>query len=250
MDYMDGQIPKSETSHQEDAVAQALEVYSADENGKVVIPEGTPGYVATALKVEQRRRNANSAYSKADAEAKRLKAENEALKAKMADVAKPTGFSAEEIAELNELKVLDPDAYFDRRTELERAHSTSASSVVETAISEASAAADVAYNQQVTTSRDEAIATMLSEHNTADPEHPITQDMLNLNVPPILVQKFANGELTSAGFMAQVSKFLYADRVVKQEPVLGQPNLGAAASTSAPSDGAKEQSLESMYAGI
>ncbi len=237
-------------SNQDNLVANALEAYSADENGKVVIPENTPEYVATALNIEQRRRDVNASFGRSESENQRLAAENEALKAEMAKLAKPSGLSADQQAELDDLRYSDVDAWFEKKRDYEAQNSKAVNGVVENAISEANKTATVKVQEQVTLSRDEAIATMLNQHNAANPSQPITQEMLGLNVPPILVQQFAGGELDGPQFMAQVSKFIYADRVVKKEDVLDQPDLGNAPSMQAPTDSAKTQSLAEIYAGI
>lgn len=242
--------PTDKGGDQPNLVAQALEMYSVDEKGKVVIPEGTPDFVVTALNTEKRRRDVNSSFGKSQTDNNRLTAENDALKAEMAKLVKPEGFSVEQAAELETLRYSDVDAWYEKKREFETKNSKVVSSVVDEAISAAKATATVQVDQQATVSRDEAIAAMLTAHNAANPEHPITTDMLALNVPPILVKQFASGDLDAPGFMAQVSKFIYADRVVKKEATLDQPNLSKAAHSQAPSDSAKTQSMESLYAGI
>lgn len=248
---VDGQNTNSNPSDQEDVVALALEGYKADENGKVVIPENTPVFVATALKVEQRRRNANSAYSKSEAERLKLKSENEALRAGMADVAKPAGFSAVQQEELDELKFSDVDAYYERRQAFEKANKGAASEVVADAITAAGRTAEVNYNQQVAKGRDEAVNDMLTRHNVENPETPISKEMLELDIPPALMNRYTSGELGGPGFLKEVSKFLYADRVVGGKHDVGnEPDFSGATGSSSASDKAKEQTFEEAYASL
>jgi hypothetical protein len=240
----------TESTNQGDEVSEAIKAYKADDKGKVVIPEGTPAHVATALKLEQRRRDLNSNYGKERTKAERLAAENEALKQKMAELATPSGLSAQQAQELEELKFTDPDAWFEKKLALENLNKTQAAEKVNEAVQHASQVAETAYKANVTKSRDEAISDMLNTHNAANPDKPLTLEMMNLNVPPILVNKYQSGELDAPEFLSQVSKFVYADRVVKTEEVLGQPSLSNASSTNAPSEKAETQSIEQIYAGL
>ena len=240
----------TESTNQVNEVESALNAYKADDNGQVVIPEGTQPHVATALKLEQRRRNSNSEYSKERARADKAIAENEALKAQMAGLATPQGFTAEQAAELEELKFTDPDAWFLKKQAMEQQASTATQARVNEAVEQAGKVAETAYTNQVNQSRDNTLVEMLNTHNTLNPDAPITKEMLSLNIPPVLVQQYHAGDVDGASFLANVSKFLYAGRTVKTEPTLNQPNFSDAQGTSTPGDKAETKSLDQLYAGI
>lgn len=239
------------TQHQVDEVSEALKAYKADEKtGKVIIPDGAPAYVVTALKLEQRRRDANSTMGREKSRADKLAAENEALKAQMQELVAPSGLTAQQAQELEELKFTDPDAWFEKKLAYENLNKTQASERVTNALQTASQTAESIYQESVTKSRDEAFSSLLAEHNAANPDRPITKEMMNLNVPPILVNKFQSGELTGPELLEQVSKYVYSGRTVHREDVIGQPNLTDATGGTAPTDQSKQASLEEIYAGI
>jgi len=240
----------TESTNQGDKVSDALKVYSVDEKGKVVIPQGTPSYVETALKLEQQRRDSNSNYGKERARGDKLEVEMEALKVQMAGLVGSPTLTADQTAELEELKFTDPDAWFQKKTEMDKLNSSLASTRVADAVTQASKDADVAYTAKVTKGRDESVGEMLTKHNALNPETPITMDMLNLDIPPVLVNRYHKGELDSLEFLGKVSKFLYADTVIKTEPTMTQPNLADGVSTVAPTETAETKSLEQVYAGL
>lgn len=250
-DYqVDSQTAQPASDNQPDVVSDALKVYRADEKGKVVIPDGTPPHVVTALKLEQQRRNSNSNYGKERARADRLEAENEALKANMGNLSLPTGPTAEQLAELEELKYSNPDEWYKLKTEIDKLSTIQANTRVTDAVAQASKDADTAYTAKVAKGRDESLSEMLTTHNTLNPDGQITQEMLNQEIPPSIVTKYHLGELTGTEFLASVSKFLYAGRVIKTEKTLGQPNIGSGNGSSTPPDEAKNKSLEELYSSI
>ena len=240
----------SDSTTQLDDVSEALKVYKADDKGKVVIPEGTPTHVATALKLEQQRRNSNSAYGKERSRADKLDEENTALKAQMALLATPSGPTAEQLVALEELKFTDPDAWFAMKTQLETAGKATAIARVTEAVGQATKDADVAYTAKVAQGREKTMGELLNTHNALNPEGVITQEMLNLEIPPSLVNQYAQGEVDGATFLAKVSKFLYADRVIKTEQVLGQPSLSDVPGYIAPTKAAETKTVEEMYASL
>ena len=249
MEYNDTQSTTNDST-QDDLVASALAGYKADETGKVIVPDNSPAYVATALKVEQRRRNSNSEYSKERASREKVEAENKALKEQMAKLVKPKGLSKEQQDELEELKFSDPDKWFERKVALENANSSETNDIVSKAYETASQEANVMYEQNVNQRREKSLDELLQSHNIANPDKPLDMNMLNLNVPPILVNRFHNGEVDAEGFLASVSKYLYASTTVSNESVPSQPNLSNVTGSDAPSEKASEMSLEQLYSGI
>lgn len=246
----DSQTTSAADGNQTDEVAAALKGYTADDKGKVVIPDGTPQHVVTALKLEQQRRDANSGYGRERSRADKAEAKAKALEEQIALIASPASLNAEQLAELEELKFTDPDEWFKRKSAIEKANQSQVQEKVTNAVDQASKKAETEYTNTVAKRRDESVSEMLTTHNTLNPDTPITMEMLNANIPPILVQKYHSGELDGAGLLAQAAKFIYADRVIKTEPVVGQPSLGDSSSSTNPTEGAETASLEQLYAGI
>jgi len=243
--------PETTTSHQEDLSALALKDYKVDEKtGKVVIPQGSPQYVVTALKLEQQRRDSNSNYSKERARADKAEAKNSALEKQISQLATPQGMSPEQTAELEELKFTDPDQWYARKLAIETGNATQATVRASDAIETANKDAETAYTNDMSKRRDESIEQLLTSHNALNPETPITMEMLNLDIPPSLINGLHKGTFAPPEFLQQVSKFLYADTVIKTEDVLGQPSLSDGSSTTTASAKAEEQSMEQLYAGL
>lgn len=237
---------------QSDIVKEALSAYKADSNGKVIIPDNATPEVVTALKLEQRRRDSEKGYYKELNERKRLEAQVEALKQSMAEVVTaPTSLTPEQVAELEELKLVDPEKWYERRQALENINKQQAQERVATTVSRATKTAEEMYAQQQAQSREKTLNELLAHHNAVNPDRPITKDMLELNIPPILVNKFTQGQLDGEGFLNEASKFLYAGTTIKQAPQANnEPNLGNIAGGSKPTKEAESQDLASIYAGI
>lgn len=176
---------------------------------------------AEAEKAEQRRRDTQAAYTKSQQE---LVATRAQLK-----VMKETGGPAldqDKLAELEDLKFSDPDAWYKAKLALEsEAHNTFQSKLAEASESEVRLA-------------------KLEEFKATHPGFELTDD----DIPPRIAKKLASGQVSFDEFLQETYDYLVTPKVIGDaNKTLEQPNLGKVGGGITPSAAATSKDIVSSY---
>lgn len=192
-------------------------------------PEGTApatnnesvDWKAEAELAEKRRRDTQAAYTKSQQE---LAATRAQLK-----VMKETGGPALDqgkLAELEDLKFSDPDAWYKAKVALEsEAHNTFQSKLAEASESEVRLA-------------------KLEEFKATHPGFELTDD----DIPPRIAKKLASGQVSFDEFLQETYDYLVTPKVIGDaNKTLEQPNLGKVGGGITPSAAATSKDIVSSY---
>jgi len=207
------------------------------DDGKWQMPEIEDEALRYAVTAERRRRDTQSAYTKAQQEAARLKAENNHLaEGWQKDFA--SSLSPTVQAELEELKHVDPEAWRARLNTLE-AERNAQFTETRTKISEkAKGESELEYRQR-----------SLEEFAASNPDINLTDEVIANDLPPRFIKQLEKGEVSFAQFLSNAADYLKKGKVVKpkEEAVNSTPNLSAATGSSEPSEEAVRQQLSTTY---
>lgn len=206
--------------------------------GSWELPEGTEAteMEAFAAMAERRRRDTQAEYSRGQQNLKALQAENDRLvTAWEADAL--AKMSPDQREELDSLKHEDPDAWRVKLNEYEQANRTAFGERRQAIKDEASKETEL-----------ERRARLLDEHNQANPELALTDDVIDNDLPPRFMKKLEAGEIDFEQFIADAADYLGRGKVMEPgTPAPKEPNLGRAPGGSKPSDTAVEASVTESY---
>lgn len=155
---------------------------------------------AEAKKAEQRRRDTQAAYTKSQQELAATRAQLKVMK----DIGGPT-LDQGKLAELEDLKFSDPDAWYKAKLALEsEAHNSFQSKLAEASESEVRLA-------------------KLEEFKATHPGFELTDD----DIPPRIAKKLASGQVSFDEFLQETYDYLVTPKVIGDaNKTLEQPNLG------------------------
>ena len=193
------------------------------------IPEGTApattdenvDWEAEAKKAEQRRRDTQAAYTKSQQELAATRAQLKVMK----DIGGPT-LDQDKLAELEDLKFSDPDAWYKAKLALEsEAHNSFQSKLAEASESEVRLA-------------------KLEEFKATHPGFELTDD----DIPPRIAKKLASGQVSFDEFLQETYDYLVTPKVIGDaNKTLEQPNLGKVGGGITPSAAATSKDIVSSY---
>jgi hypothetical protein len=186
-----------------------------------------------AANSERRRRTTESSYGKLKKELLTQKT----LATKLAEQIKPaTQLTAEEKEALDELKYSDPDAWREQMNQRERDASKTLTTSLESLNADAAAQAEIALRED-----------LLAEYNRKNPSNPLTDDVINNDVPPRLTAQLASGEITFSEFLSSANKYLNTGKSVAASVPTSTPNLNNVGGSSTPSTNAVKEDLSTTY---
>lgn len=220
----------------ESKVNTALESVKKGEDGKWQVPDDLDEAVAYSVNAELRRRDTQAAYTKTQQEAAVLRKENETLAASYEkDVI--SQLSTEDKDRLEELKHTDPEAW---RTELEKVERSNKSKF------------DEKRNQikdTVTKETElERRTRLLEEYNEANPEHALTDEVIENDIPPRFTKQLEKGEVDFEEFLDKCNTFLGKPRTIKKgDEAPNEPDLGNAGGGHQPGDGERKEDIRKSY---
>lgn len=193
-----------ETQTFEQKVTSIVSSATVDQEGNLVLPEGLELDEPTkyAVTAEKRRRDTQSAYSRAQQEIKTLKSENSAaweILAKEVSVELTT----EEKTELEELKTVDLDKWRLRLNELDGKRN---SKVEETRTK--------VKDKSARDTELEARVELIKQYNEANPDHTLTDDVIENDIPPRYLKDLEKGTITFEQFIEKSSTFLKKGKVI------------------------------------
>jgi len=209
----------------EDRVNDAIKNATKDDAGKTVFAEGTSEEVKYAASTEMRRRDTSTT--------------NEKLTEAWAEDVAAT-LSSSQQAELEELKNTDPDEWRVRLNDIEAENKQKLQDKQKKIKEIASQESEVERRER-----------LLAEHNEAYPNAQITQEAIDNDVPPRLVKKLEQGDISWEDFLTESSKFIESPKVIKDlnaEPGSGDPDLSDLGGDDKPTHSSVESDIEQSYA--
>ena len=132
------------------------------------------------------------------------------------------------------LKYADPDEYIKQQLEIQRNNP----------YDEVFDAANQ-YAQQTVSAR--SVQEMISEHNQNYPDKPLTEEMLNLDLPPRLLNQFEQGNMSPQDFLAQAADILHRPKEVVSPEPMGMPDLGKVGGQTTPTDDGSNDAMLANY---
>lgn len=222
----------------EQQVNQVVSQATFAEDGTMNLPDGVEANEAVlyAAKLEKQRRDTQAGFTRLSQEKKRLEAENAKLTENWQQDALKN-LSVADQAELEELKMQDPEAWREKMNELEQAEAAKFSERRQAISQEASQLTELELREQ-----------QLEEFNKANPDFQITDEVIDNDIPPRLTKQLENGDITFTDFLEKAKKFVTSPKKIKGgDTPPNEPNLGAAAGGHKPSDQAREQQMNNDY---
>jgi Skp family chaperone for outer membrane proteins len=205
--------------------------------GKWALPEGheAPELMQHAAMAERRRRDTQGEFSRSQQALKVLQAENTQLTDGWSkDVA--SALTAEQRTELDTLKHEDPDAWRQKLNQYESENHTT--------FTEKTSGIKAKAQQETEL---ESRTRLLDEHNTANPDFALTDDVIANDLPPRFTKQLESGEISFADFVAKSMEFMGKPKVVAGTEAPGDPSLSKAPGGSLPSDIAVASHANATY---
>ncbi len=189
-------------SKYDEAVNEALKGATTDDKGKVAYPEGTSEEVQYMANLEKRRRDTQTSLQDEKKITKQLTSEN----TKMADawgseVSKT--LTPEQQTELEELKHTDPELWREKLNEHEETNKDKFKEKRESIKKEATEETELEQRTR-----------LLTEHNEANPDYQLTDEVIANDLPPRISNKLKNGDVSFEEFLSEANAFLGTPKVV------------------------------------
>lgn len=202
-------------------------------------PEGTAAtleeQLAEARKAaeiaEQRRRETQAAYTKGQQRLKALEAEKALLAEKVGSL------SVKDTEELERLKAYDPDAWYEKKKQLETQSKQELQQKLQEVSSRAAQEAELERRTQ-----------LLEEFNASHPGFELTDQIIELDVPARYTKQLEKGEVTFEQFLENVHKHLTVPKTVGDgNKPLNQPDLGKLGGGDTPSKATTAVDIVNSY---
>ncbi len=213
----------------------ANEITYNQSTGAYEVPEGTPEdlvELATIVRkvTEGKRRQITDKVT-----VNQLKKNQEILLQQIAETA-VLDLSPAEVKELDDLKFENPDGWRKRMNTLEDKAKKDVIKALKGKLKvdpeQLTAESELAYRQLA-----------LEEHNRLHPNRPITDDVIQNDIPPRITKQFSEGKISIDDFLKKVDKYLTTEKVVKQKKVVKQPNLSKSGGRATKPKGTKTKSV-------
>ena len=220
-----------------DRVNEVVSSATVDESGNLQLPDDIEADEAVlyAAKLEKQRRDTQSSYTKAQQRAKQLEAENNKLAEKWQEDALKN-LSIADQAEMEELKLQDPDAWREKMNELEEEQRNKFTERRQSVSQEAQQLTELELREQ-----------QLEEFNKANPDFQITDDVIDNDIPPRLTKQLENGDITFDEFLNKAKDYVQKPKAIKGAQAPNDPNLGEAAGGHKPSEQARKKQMSNDY---
>lgn len=224
-----------EVPYQDKVNALIKEVTVDEATGKLVYPDNTPDHLKYAVAAEKKYRDTQGSYTKNQMSLKEIESENKALREQLAKTSQSAlELPKEEAERLEDLMYSDPAAWRREMNDIEAKHSEDVQKGLKQSMSEVrqKAGADFEVNRRLE---------VLEEFNKGR-KVPLTDEVIDNDIPPRLTKKLEDGHLTFEGFLAEVDEYLSKGRVVlNPENDNGSTLSKGAGSTKAPADSVLKQ---------
>ena len=231
------------------SVNELIQNVKRDESGKLQFPENADPAHVFAARAEIRRRDTQSSYVKATQTVKAL----DICRAPATRYLQSSGRSSADIlfflfkfvnylspteqASLEELKTQDPEAWRQKINELEQEKRNKVAETKQTIKKNASKESELASR-----------TALLEEYNAQNPDFQITDDVVQNDLPPRIVNGLQNGSLSFEQFIEEAKKYLQTPK--KIDPGEKPPetvDFKSARGSNQPTDEAKHQQNKDDY---
>lgn len=230
---------ESKPSFQEQVDSAVAAIKFDDKQGKHILPDGLEEPVRVAAMAEKRRRDSQAALTREQQKNAALEAEKAEL-LELTTTSAPLELTAEEQAELDDLKFSDPEAWRVKLNKLETEAKKKKRTVVDEKLKQVSTSVSSATEK-------ERRKQLLEDYNTSNPEYALDDDVIANDIPPRLTRKLENGEFTFEEFLSAANSYLKKGKVVADEKTMKDPNLGKVAGGSTPDVKAAQAGLNESY---
>jgi len=205
-------------------------------DGKQTFPEGTSEDVIYAANAVRRQRDTQSSFTKSQERVKALESENNQIVDRWStDVAK--NLTSEQQSELEELKNTDPEEW---RVKLNEYESSNASKVKDTHT-------EIKKKAQQETEMEKRTR-LLQEHNEANPDYQLTDDVIDNDLPAGYTKQLEAGTITFEEFLDKSNTYLGAPKKIKQsEEAPNETDLSALGGKDKPSEDAIKGEVKESY---
>jgi len=224
-----------------DKVNDVVKGMTQNGNGEWVMPEGEHSeeviYAATA---EKRLRDTQSAFSKDRQKVKALENEKALLLEKSVGNVS-LNLSAEQKAELDDLKFEDPEAWRRQMNTLETEARTRRASEIDEELKQVS-------TSSLDNDEKERRVQVLNQFIAENEGFVINDDILKNDIPPRITKKLETGNVSFEEFLVECRDYLKTGKVIKQEDVTSKPNLSKAAGNGSPDPNAVAEDFNQQYA--
>ncbi|HEC26700.1 MAG TPA: hypothetical protein ENI67_04740 [Gammaproteobacteria bacterium] len=220
----------------EQQVGAVVGKLTQDDKGVWQFPESVEAAdeVKFAAMTEKRRRDTESALSKTRHELKAEKVLRGELEKR---VMAPVEIDEATRAELDIMKLEDPEAWRKKYNELEQQANTKLQEELTAITTNAAQQAEISRRTEV-----------LNQFNSAHPTAQITDQTLQDEIPPRISGKLAKGIISFEEFLVEAHDYLVAPKIVGGQELAAQPNLGSAGGGSDASNEAIEVQEITDYA--
>jgi len=217
-------------------VNRLLKETKVTDDGKFEFPADTPPWAKVAIANEKKFRDTQGGFTKATQDNKLLTAEIDVLKGKLAG---KTALTQEQHDELDTLKITDPEAYFDKRTEYEALATTQYDT--ELADVRTKTAGEIELDRRNKYVEDFNIGRKI----------PINQDVIDNEVPAKFYKQLVANEVTFEEFMANVAGYVDTPKVLGNSNTEKEiTNLSDVAGGGEPSAEKRYENLANDYANL
>lgn len=178
------------------------------------------------LETEKRRRGSQASSAREKARADKYKNEIGKVKTGIRDVRQPDPIDPT-------LKVTDPDEYI--RLTIEAQQHDPYKEMF-----------DTASQQAAQETGQQTIESIIAQHNQVNPDRVLSQDMLEMDLPPRLVNDFTEGKMSSSDFLSRAAEILYRPTATSPQ-TMGQPDLGNVGGQTTPTDTGSNDKMLTNY---
>lgn len=208
-----------------DRVNEVVNTATVDNKGNIVLPDDLSEELKFAATIEKRRRDTQSSYTKEVQTRKALEIEKSTLLSEFGNV--EVKLTAEQTEELEDLKFSDPEAW---RTKLNQYEQAAKDARIKTIDEKLKTVSKTTLDNEELESRKQKLEAFAAEHT----DFVLDDDVIANDIPQRITKKLATGAITFDEFLTDCYNYLKTGKVVKQDEVIGQPNLGKAGGSHQP----------------
>ena len=220
-------------------VSNIVKQITTDEAGNYIFPTDVEltEEIKFAATAEKRRRDTQAEFTKVNKSKLALEAENALLKETL--LKQSIVFSPEEVEELEDLKLEDPEKWRQRLNELEQKTIQERQTKINSVSTEVKTQAEKNFEVSMQ-------GKVLEEFNKF---HGIslTEELLADEVPNRITKKLVEGKVSYEEYLEESFTYLKTNKAIKEEPVMGDPNLNRVSGGKEPGKFDAEPSLREAY---
>ena len=220
-------------------VSNIVKQITTDEAGNYIFPTDVEltEEIKFAATAEKRRRDTQAEFTKVNKSKLALEAENALLKETL--LKQSIVFSPEEVEELEDLKLEDPEKWRQRLNELEQKTIQERQTKINSVSTEVKTQAEKNFEVSMQ-------GKVLEEFNKF---HGIslTDELLADEVPNRITKKLVEGKVSYEEYLEESFTYLKTNKAIKEEPVMGDPNLNRVSGGKEPGKFDAEPSLREAY---